>query len=147
MANVLLIPIVVSLVTVGLVGLTNGKYNELDGKILRDVFSQSWFHLLQESFSKLDKKLDLPKSSIPKFARNLYEKNDKKKFTTVYQNITLISVDFHLFSKKMINVDDQVVTNLIRLVFNKFKKHAKLYGLSILRSFGTGILVGGILFI
>jgi hypothetical protein len=40
MSNVLLVPIIVGLETVGLVGLTNGNYNLEDGEILSDVFSR-----------------------------------------------------------------------------------------------------------
>jgi hypothetical protein len=39
-----------------LVGLANGKYKDNDGKILLDVFSQSWFYLLQESLSRMELK-------------------------------------------------------------------------------------------
>jgi hypothetical protein len=66
LASILVIPIVVSLETVGLVGLANGKYKENDGKILSDVFSQSWFYLLQESLSRMELKFNEGKNNFDK---------------------------------------------------------------------------------
>jgi hypothetical protein len=48
--------------------LANGKYSQIDGKILQEVLSTSWLTLLQDCFEELDSKFkeDLLSQTLPR---------------------------------------------------------------------------------
>jgi adenylate cyclase len=146
-SSLLIVPIVVGLETVGIVGLGNGKYSPDDGEILSDVFSRSWFNLLQESFSKIELKFKekLLLNSLPNFALKKLQQSQNNTFAIEVEQVSIIFSDFVSFSENTRGWHPDSLVYFLNLMFSKFDDLLKFYEIEKVKTMGDGYMaVAGI---
>jgi hypothetical protein len=117
MANLLLIPISINSECVALVGLTNGNYDEFTGDLLSDVFSSTWFNLIQDIYSK-QKFAEAPENSMMKKLK--FEKIQQSPIIALkilnisnYLNTTHFTAFFESLLEQFIEVSNSFIVNRV----------------------------------
>lgn len=124
MTTALLVPININDQVVALVGIANGKITQLDGDILADVLSTSWFGIIQGCLSDYEKEKG-EKSKTVKTIPKIQQSDD----TAKYDKASIVIIQIDTVNHMISNVKEQNLIDFVNYVFSKLEFLCGQFGL------------------